>query len=318
MDWSLIIFVVVVMFFGYRGYRKGLLKSLSRVLSLLAGYVAAVLYTGQVSTIIEAIIPVQGFATLIVASLFLFFAAGIAVNTLFWIVERLIPEKETSSSASSYAGAAIGLFSGLVIAIIMIWTVAFIRDTRPLAVTEAVTTHRSSDIEIFTNQLASKTVNTAMSLGSVKPVVTNFTVALIENPAEITLQAQRLARSNDLSIFLSDIENQAVLNSGDAEAVQNLPTFQQLARNPDLIILARSTGMVPDSAVNSESVEAMVAERITDIWGRVQRARSNQRAQEIISDPEFQQKIQSGNPVELLTNAKLLELANIIFADEQS
>ena len=54
MDWSLIIFVVVVLFFGYRGYRKGLLRSLSRVLSLLAGYVAAILYATHVSSLLES------------------------------------------------------------------------------------------------------------------------------------------------------------------------------------------------------------------------------------------------------------------------
>jgi hypothetical protein len=35
----------------------------------------------------------------------------------------------------------------------------------------------------------------------------------------------------------------------------------------------------------------------------------------ILSDAEFQQKIQSGNPIELLTNSALLELAHIILSD---
>jgi len=38
--------------------------------------------------------------------------------------------------------------------------------------------------------------------------------------------------------------------------------------------------------------------------------------QEILNDPEFQQKIQSGNPIDLLMNARLLELADIIYSDE--
>lgn len=29
MDWSLIIFLIVILFFAYRGYRKGLLKSVA-------------------------------------------------------------------------------------------------------------------------------------------------------------------------------------------------------------------------------------------------------------------------------------------------
>ena len=48
----------------------------------------------------------------------------------------------------------------------------------------------------------------------------------------------------------------------------------------------------------------------------MQSVKDNSRVQEIINDPEFHQKLQSGNPIDMLSNARLLELANIIYADQ--
>ncbi len=316
MDWSLVIFVLVVMFFGYRGYRKGLQRSLSRVLSLLAGYVAAILYAPYIGSLLESNFDLKGIAALIVASLLLFFAAGMAVSILFWIIDKLTPQEKTKSSASSYAGAAIGLVVGLVLAIAIVWTIGFVRGMAPAAKTNTAAKSPTSDIEHLANQAASKAVNTAMNFGSVKPQIAKLSVALIESPVEVALSAQRLTKSNDLKNLLSDPDNQAVLNSGDVEAVKNLPAFQQLVKNPDLLALARSVGMVDESSKSPKSVETEMANQVTDIWGRMQRVQNNKRVQSILNNPEFQQKIQSGNPVDLLTNAKLLELADIIFADD--
>ena len=82
MDWSLIIFIIALAFFTYRGYKKGLLKSLSRVLSLITGYVAAILYAGDVSTLVESNTPLQGITAFVAASLMLF---QDDVNFLTWL-----------------------------------------------------------------------------------------------------------------------------------------------------------------------------------------------------------------------------------------
>jgi uncharacterized membrane protein required for colicin V production len=314
-DWSLIIFIVVVLFVAYRGYKKGLIRSLSRVLSLLAGYVASILFTGQVAAIIASLFQLQGIAAFIIAALFLFIAAGVAVSFLFLLVGKLVAENETPSTASSIGGATLGLAVGMVVAFVIVWTFAFVRDVRPAQETSSLPETQKSSIESLSNQVASKAVSAAMSLTSAQPEVTKLSTALVEAPAEMALQAQRLASSNDLNALLSDPRNQSVLNSGDAAALQKLPAFQQLVNNADMMALAKSAGMLSDSADNNQAVEVALASQLTDIWGRMQRVQNNRRVQEILSDPEFQQKVQSGNPLDLFTNAPLLELANIIFSD---
>ena len=82
-----------------------------------------------------------------------------------------------------------------------------------------------------------------------------------------------------------------------------------------MLALARSAGMLGESTDNTQAGETALARQITDIWQRTQRVKNNKRAQEILNDPEFQQKVQSGNPIDMLTNVGLLELADIIFSD---
>ena len=314
MDWSLIIFLVVVAFFAYRGYKKGLVKSLSRVLSLLGGYLASILLTGQVAAIVASLFQLRGIVPFIIAALFLFIAGGLIVSFLFLLIGKLIPENETPSTASSFAGATLGLGVGLIVALITVWTFTFARDVRPEQQTSNAGETHKSWIESLSNQIVGKAVNTALSMTSAEPKVIDLSTALVETPAVFALQAQRLANSNDLNTLLSDSRNQAVLNSGDVEALQKLPAFQQLVKNPDMLALANSAGMMGESA-DTTAFEGAVANQLIDIWGRVQRVQDNRRVQEILSDPEFQLKIQSNNPLDLLTNARLLELADIIFSD---
>lgn len=328
MDISLMIFVVVTAFFTFRGYRQGLLSALSRVLGLLAGYGAAIFYAEPVARIIEADYPLQAIAAFITASVVLFIGAGMVVSALFWIIEKLLPQKENRSAASRTGGALVGMAVGVVLAIAVIWSFAFVRDMRSVAAPGQVAAAespspnagdlpgRNSAVERFVQQAAGKVVDTAMSAVSAKPPVAKLSAALVRAPAETAMQMQRLTQSGDLQQLLNSPENQAVLNSGSTEAVRQLPAFQQLVNNPDMIALARAAGMLDERAVGRVQMETVLAGQVTDIWARVQRVKDDDRVQAIINDPEFQQGIQSGNPMALLTNPKLLEFADIVFSDE--
>jgi uncharacterized membrane protein required for colicin V production len=131
MDWSLVIFLLVILFFGYRGYKKGLFKSIGRILSVLAGYVCAVLYTGQASKLLESEFQLQGVVAFLAASLLLFFGASMVVGLLFWLLGKLLLGDRTVSTASSLGGAAVGLATGTLLAIVIVWGFTFVRDSRP-------------------------------------------------------------------------------------------------------------------------------------------------------------------------------------------
>ena len=314
MDGTLVLFLVVVAFFAYRGYKNGLLSSLSRILSLLAAYTASILFSEQVSAILTSQFQLQGIVSYITAALGLFIAAGIIVSIVFRLLGQLVPATESPSTASSCGGLAIGLMVGVIIAITAVWAFAFIRDIRSGSMLEERAQTDQSKIETLASRVAGKAITTVMSLSSVNPEVARLSAAIIETPAKFALHARQLTRSGDLQALLADPQNQAVMNSGDVNALRQLPAFQQLVNNPDFLALAESAGLLTDVAAISASAEIILATRIIDIWGRVQRVKTDGRVQEILADPEFQRKVQSGNPVDLLTNPRLLELADIIFS----
>jgi len=315
MDLSLVLFIVVVAIFAYRGYQNGLLRSLSRIFSLLAGYTASILFTEQVSALLTSQFQLQGIVWFIAAALGLFIAAGIAVSIVFRLIEELLPASETPSTASSCGGLATGLMVGVIVAITAVWAFTFVRDFRGSPALDELASGGQSKIETIANRIAGKAVTTAMSLGSVNPEVATLSAAIIETPAEITLHAQQLIHSGDLQALLTDPRNQSVLDSGDVKALQQLPAFQQLVNNPDFLALAKAAGMLSDNTTDNRSSEAILATRMIEVWERMQRLKNDARVQDILNDPQFQQKVQSGNPLDLLTNPRLLELANIIFAD---
>lgn len=314
MDWSLVIFLVVILFFGYRGYKKGLFKSLGRILSVLAGYVCAILYTGELSQLLESQYLLQGIVAFAAASLLLFFGASFLVGLLFWLLGKLLLEDASVSIASALGGGVVGVATGTLLAIIIVWGFTFVRDSLPSEAI-AIAPANPSEIEQLANRVAGKAVETAMSLGSASPEVAKITAAMAAAPADMVQRAQRLANSEDMAAMLKDPRNQALLDSGDHEALRKLPAFQQLINNPDLQALASATGLLDDAARNNQALDAEVAIQLTDIWRRAQGVKNNPRVQEIIGDAEFQQKLRSGNPLDLLTNDKLMELANIIFAE---
>ena len=311
MDWSLILFVLVVLFFAWRGFRNGLYKSIARVLSLLAGYGCAILFTGKLTPLIEAQFGLAGIAAFITASLILFIGASFGVSMIFWLVGRLLLDREPPSLPSAAGGGAVGSLVGVLLALVVVWTWGFVRGMQPLP--ESVARTPPGKIEALANRAASGVVASAMNLCSAQPEVSNLSAALVASPGEIAQHGKRLLENEDLIGLINKPENQRLLDSGDYAAVQALPEFQRLLQNPDLQALASAAGMGQES---SAAMEAKLAQQLTDTWNRVQRVKNNPRVQEIINNPEFVQRVRSGNPLELINNADLLELADIVFAEE--
>ena len=289
---------------------------MSRILSLIAGYVVSIFYSKPFSVMLESGSQLQGLVAYIIAALVLFLGASLIVVLFFRVIERWLAPTESISTGSRVGGSTVGLMTGIIVAIIIVWAFNFFNQIRPNGNSGSSASAEDSAIGNLANRVAGNVVGTAMTLGSAKPETVKLGRAIIEAPAEVAQQVQRLAHSNDLQALLIDPNNQRVLDSGDVDAVRELPALRQLASNPDMLQLAKSAGMIDRATTDSDAVEQALARNITDIWGRVQRVKNDQRVQKILADPEFQEKLNSGNPIDLLTNASLLELADIVFSDD--
>ncbi len=316
MDKSLLIFIAVVVLFTYRGYRNGLLKSVGRIIGVAAGYVCAILFTGSITSPVAAYTGLEGIAAFLAASAILFIGASFVVGIVFWIIARLVLRQQTVSTASKLGGAGVGVLTGVLVAIIIVWAFAFVRDVMPRDETFAFVDPEPAPIENLAKQVASGAVDTAMAMGSVEPEVKAVSTALFRSPAEVVQQAQRLSKSPELEQLLTDPRNRMVLDSGDPDEVRQLADFRELAKNPDMQALMKSSGLDEIAAENNQSMDQALAAQFTSVWARTQKVKNNPRLRAILNDGDFQRKVQSGNSLELLSDNRLLELAQIVFGDE--
>lgn len=311
MNWSLILFVVVVALFAWRGFRSGFVKSVARVLAVVAGYAAAILFAGELSRLLEARFGLQGIAAFAAASAALFLLAASVVLLLSWLLRRFIPGDGRITLPSAIGGGVVGALVGVLLAIVIVWSFAFVRDFAPGRGPVALAATPGNSLEDFANRVAGRAVSAAMSAGDVQPELARISSAMMENPAEMALRTRRLMESAELQALMQDPRNRRILDSGQAELVQKMPAFRALVANPDMIEMARVTGYGEGG-----DLEAHLAQQFTDIWGRTQSVKKDPRFQAIVNDPEFVATVQSGNPLALLTDSRLLELAEIIFEEK--
>ena len=316
MDWSLIIFIVVILWFGFRGYRNGMLKSVSRILSLIAGYACAILLTGTFSQVVASQLGLHGIIGLMLSSIILFIGASTLVSLIFWTVSRLVFEDGEPSTASTIGGAVVGSLVGVLFGIMIVWGLSFARDMNLSGAGPAATPQESGGIEALANRVAGSAVGAALTMGPAGPEVARFSSALLESPGEIVQHGQRLMEGPELKALVQNPANQQVLSRGDLVAVQSLPEFQALAQNPDMRAIAAAAGLDEEASRNGRSVDAELAQQMVNLWGRTQLIKNNPRVQEIVNNPGFQRKLQSGDPMELLNSAELLELSKIIFSEQ--
>jgi hypothetical protein len=251
----------------------------------------------------------QGVVAFIGTSLTLFLAGGLAMMLIFALLRRYLFPGDDISTTSALGGGFVGTLVGVLLAIAIVWSFAFVRDMRSSDTTETASEH-SSGVETLANQLAGSAVSAAMNAGSVTPEMARLSGALAAAPADAMQRTQRLMKSTEFLALMQDPRNHRVLDSGNPERVQQLPAFRALAVNPDLLALGEMSGLADDD------LDAELARQLTDTWGRTQQVKNDPRVQAILADPEFQAALDSDNPVDLLTNHQLLELADIIYADE--
>ena len=88
------------------------------------------------------------------------------------------------------------------------------------------------------------------------------------------------------------------------------PAFKELMNNPSV------QALMSQSDVNSDAGSQAAAEKMVQAWNRVQTIKHDPRVIAIISDPEFQQQLNSSNKLPLMMNPKLNQLTEIIFSSE--
>lgn len=100
------------------------------------------------------------------------------------------------------------------------------------------------------------------------------------------------------------------MTTGDTHALMRDPAFKALMNDPNV------QALMTQSDVDSSAGSQAAAEKMITAWNRVQTIKHDPRVIAIISDPEFQQQLNSPNKLQLMMNPKLNQLTEIIFSNE--
>jgi len=311
-----IVFLVIVSFFVWRGYRKGFTNSLAPIVSLIVAYPAAIFLTNPLANIIFTYTSFTGMLVYFVSGSVIFFIVSFLVTTIIKGIARTVPSNEFTHNSSKIGGTTLGLFLGITLGLLAVYVIDLIPKPKNDNLSAQITSKEDSFSDEFIKASAktfvSTIASTAMQLTLQDTTATYITKAFAENPQEMLGHIQQLSKDAELKALMSDTEVQTLLKNGDTQTLLKDWKFQHLMNNEDMqAILVNS-----DDTKNGKLSQEAAAEKMVDAWRRTDAIKNDPRVVSIINDSEFQQQLNSPNKIALMMNSKLKELTDIIFSND--
>ncbi|WP_062057442.1 CvpA family protein [Cellvibrio sp. OA-2007] len=338
MHLTTIIFFALLAFFTWRGYQKGFIGSITRILSWIVAYPAAIVFTKPLAKLIMQNTSLEGLIVYFIAGSSIFLLVSLLVSVLLNQLAKLIPDTDATQTGSKIGGAGVGVLMGALVGLLVVYGIGLVITPKAqpqLQANNAVTPDNStiqnntarapatgvpnirdltktndSFIEASAKKLISTAAATAVDLALDDKTTTQITRAFVENPQTMLTHVQQVANDGQMKNLMADEKIQSILTTGDTHALMRDPAFKELMNNPSV------QALMSQSDVTSEHGAQAAAEKMVQAWSRVQTIKHDPRVIAIINDPEFQQQLNSSNKLPLMMNPKLNQLTEIIFSSE--
>lgn len=337
MHLSTIVFFSVLAFFTWRGYQKGFVQAITRILSWIVAYPAAIFFTPSFATWLSAKTALDGLIVFAVAGFAIFLVVSLLVTALLTLIAKLIPDNKITNFGSKIGGAGVGVFIGAVAGLIIVYILGIALAARPTIPAHAAQSDASAEssvqttapspsanvphlndlekardsfIEASAKKIIGKAAATAVDLTVKDETTTRLTRAFVEDPHAMLTHVQQVSHDGELQKLMADEDIQSIMTTGDTQALIRNPAFKDLMDNPGV------RALMAESDVNNEKGREAAAEKMITAWNKVQMIKHDPRVITIINDPEFQQQLNSPNKLPLMMNPKLNQLTQIIFSNE--
>ncbi|HSC67519.1 MAG TPA: CvpA family protein [Cellvibrio sp.] len=333
-----IVFFALLAFFTWRGYQKGFIGSITRVLGWIVAYPAAIILTRPVAKLLMQHTALDGLIVYFIAGTAIFLLVSLLVSLLLRLLASFIPDNDTTQVGSKIGGAGIGVLMGALVGLLVVYAMGLVLTptVQPPQQEQASTTtsineatgdierapaigvpqirdlDKSNDsfIEASAKKLIGSAAGAAVDLALDDKTTTQITKAFVQDPQSMLTHVQQVTNSGQMKELIADEKIQSILTTGDTNALMREPGFQQLMDDPSV------QALLSQSEVASSEGSQAAAEKMVQAWNRVQTIKHDPRVIAIISDPEFQQQLNSSNKLPLMMNPKLNQLTEIIFNSE--
>lgn len=341
-----IVFFALLAFFTWRGYQKGFIGSITRILGWIVAYPAAIIFTKPVAKLLMEYTALDGLLVYFIAGSAIFLLVSFLVSLLLNLFAKLIPENDATKTGSRIGGAGVGILMGALVGLLVVYAIGLVITPKAQPSQQAIASDalsawntesainsndtvntnntpaagvphirdlgKSNDsfIEASAKKLIGNAAATAVDLALDDKTTTQITKAFVENPQTMLTHVQQVANDGQMKDLMADEKIQSLLTTGDTQALMRTAEFQSLMDNPSV------QALMAQSDVDSEAGSQAAAEKMVQAWNRVQTIKHDPRVIAIISDPEFQQQLNSPNKLPLMMNSKLNQLTEIIFSSE--
>jgi len=337
MSITTIVFLAILAFFTWRGYQKGFVGAITKVLSFLVAYPAAIFLTKPFATIVRAFTGIDGLILFLITGCTIFLIATLLVTLLLNSLARLIPTNDFTETGSKIGGATFGIIFGGVIGLVAVYVINIA--SKPNIPTQITSTNDASTgkkltdaeadsikkyviaegnpsqdsfIDITAKKMVSTAASTAVGVITSDKASSQITKTLTQDPQAMLNHVQNMTNNGELKKLLGKQEFQAALNQGNATSLLQNKDFQELLQNPDM------QAIISSADETDKASEQAAAEKMIQAWQKVETLKNDPRVIEIVTDPAFQAQLNSSNKLPLLMNPKMRELSEIIFSGESN
>jgi len=307
------VFLIIVGFFLWRGYRQGFAKSLAQILSLAIAYPAAIFLTNPLAHFIFAHTAFTGMLVYFAAGSFIFFIVTFTVTNLLKRFAQTLPVNQFTVNGSKLGGAVIGVLVGGIVGLIAVYAIGLAQKFQTKQPDLSVqTSSNESLIEAISKTFVGTAVSTATQFALHDKIATHITEAFTQDPQAMLTHMQKLNNDGELRILITDPEIQSLLKKGDTQTLLKDWRFQHLMNNQDMQAMLINT----EDNQSGKFSQQIAAENMVSAWRHTYAIKNDPRIVAIINDAEFQQQLNSPNKLPLMLNPKLKELTDIIFSSE--
>ena len=309
--------LLTVLLTAFWGWRAGLFQMLLRLLALCLAYGLAIRGTPPVADFLVQrewlngllALPVVGVALLLLGSL-LFGAAAKQIAAA-------APEEwqRGGKKAGAIAGAALGGVAGLLLA----WGAGTLKEAWQWRTAQQAAAHVTPEQSLAASPMDAALRRAAGDLmaGSMEAVLGDSAVAPIaaqwvREPLSVGLALKHIAELPRLRALVADPKQYAVLLQGDINAVQRLSSFQALIADPQAMQLLQTAGLQGNSPAEQSAALAAMLSKYTR---RVETLRATPEFQVLAADPVLAQRLQKGEWLGLLADARVRRLVAAINSD---
>lgn len=339
MSMTTIVFIVILAFFTWRGYQKGFVGAITKVLSFIVAYPAAIFLTKPFATILRAYTGLDGLILFLVAGCSIFLIASVLVTLLLNSLARLAPTNEFTETGSKMGGAAFGVIFGGVMGLIAVYVIDIVakpsHSAQHIAAAseqDGANINQQSDeaadsikkyvvaegapvndsfIDTAAKKMVSTAASTAVGIMTSDKATSQITKTLTQDPQAMLNHVQNITNNGEFRQLLDKPEFQAELNRGNVASLMQNKDFKELIQNPDMQAIISTTDDAGD-----KSSEQAAAEKMIQAWQKVETLKNDPRVLDIVNDSAFQAQLNSPNKLPLLMNPKLRELSEIIFSSD--